>query len=96
MVPVFSVALASVLPSLCVYRFIQRHVKKEGCQVGEPGYFLFFLFLLLFRAAPAAYGGSQARVQIRTAAAVLRHSHSNSGSELHLQPTPQLTATLDP
>ena len=30
------------------------------------------------------------------AAASLYHSHSNSGSELHLQPTPQLMATPDP
>ena len=27
--------------------------------------------------------------------ASLRHSHSNTGSEPHLQPTPQLVATLD-
>ena len=54
-----------------------------------------YLFLL-FRAAPAAYGGSQTRVQIRSVAAGLRHSHSNTGSESLLQPTPQLMATLDP
>ena len=29
-------------------------------------------------------------------AAGLRHSHSNTRSEPHLQPTPQLTATLYP
>ena len=29
-------------------------------------------------------------------AASLHHSHSNSGSESHLQPTPQLMATPDP
>ena len=51
-----------------------------------------FFFLLLFRAAPAAYGDSQARGRIRATAASLHHSHSNSGSELRLQPTPQLTA----
>jgi len=37
-----------------------------------------------------AYGNSQARGQIRAAAASLRQSHSNAGSKLHLQPTPQL------
>ena len=47
-------------------------------------------------AAPAAYGGSQARGPIGAAAAGLHHSHSNAGSELCLQPTPQLTATPDP
>ena len=34
----------------------------------------------LFRAALVAYGGSQARGQIRAAAAVLYHSHGNAGS----------------
>ena len=41
------------------------------------------------------YGGSQARGQIRAIAADLRQSHSKAGSELHLQPTPQLTAMPD-
>ena len=49
-------------------------------------------FFFFFRAAPAAYGSSQARRQIRAAAADLCHHHNNSGSELCLQPTPQLTA----
>ena len=47
-------------------------------------------------AAPAAYGGSQARGLIRAVATSLRHSYSNVESEPHLQPTPQLMATLDP
>ena len=47
-------------------------------------------------AAPAAYGGSQARGSIGTIAVGLHQSHSNAGSELHLQPTPQLMATPDP
>ena len=55
----------------------------------------FFVFLLFLWAAPATYGGSQARGLIEAVAAGLRQSHSNSGSEPHLQPTPQLTATLD-
>ena len=37
-----------------------------------------------------AYGSSQARDGIGAVAAGLYHSHSNSGSELHLLPTPQL------
>ena len=44
---------------------------------------LFFSFFL-FRAAPSVYGSSQARGQIRAAAAGLHHSHSNAGSEPHL------------
>ena len=35
-------------------------------------------------------------VESRTAAASLRHSHSNARSEPCLRPTPQLMATLDP
>ena len=41
-----------------------------------------FFFFFLFRAAPEAYGGSQARGPI--------------GSEPHLRPTPQLMAWPDP
>ena len=72
-------------------------------------FFCFFLFFLSFCllsfvvvvvvaiswAAPAAYGGSQARGRIGAVATGLRQSHSNAGSEPRLQPTPQLTATPD-
>ena len=43
-----------------------------------------------------AYGGSQSRGWIGAAAAGLDHSRSNVGSELHLQPMPQLLAMPDP
>ena len=43
-----------------------------------------------------AYEGSQATGRVGVVAAGLRHSHSNTGSEAHLRPTPQLTATPDP
>ena len=55
-----------------------------------------FFFFGLFRAAPAAYGGYQARGWIRTTAANLLHSHSNARSEPCLWPTPQLSATPGP
>ena len=58
--------------------------------------FYFYFMFCLFRATPVAYGGSQARGRIGAVAACLHHSHSNTGSEPHLQPTPQLTARLDP
>ena len=58
--------------------------------------FILFYFILLFRAAPAAYGSSQARGQIGATAAGLHHSHSSLGSEPRLQPTPQPRAMLDP
>uniref|UniRef100_A0A5G2Q932 HECT-type E3 ubiquitin transferase n=1 Tax=Sus scrofa TaxID=9823 RepID=A0A5G2Q932_PIG len=65
----------------------------------SPTCFFFFLFppsFCPFRAAPAAYGGSQARGRIGAVAAGLRQSHSHAGSEPCLQLTPQLTATPDP
>ena len=55
-----------------------------------------FFFFGLFRAAPTAYGGSQARGVIGAVAASLNHSHSNVGFEPRLRPTPQLTAMQDP
>ena len=55
-----------------------------------------YIFFLLFRATPMAYGGSQARSLIKATAAPLHQSHNNTKSEPHLRPTPQLSATLDP
>ena len=58
--------------------------------------FIFIFVFCLFRAAPAAYGGSQARGLIRAVASGLHHSHSHAASEPRLHPIPQLTATPDP
>ena len=58
-------------------------------------FFVLFLFLF-FRATHVAHGGSQARGRIGAGAPSLRHSHSKARSELHLWPTPQLTAMPDP
>ena len=55
----------------------------------------FFFFLVFSMATPAAHRGSQARGLIGAIAAGLHQSHSNVGSEPHLRPTPQLTATPD-
>ena len=51
-------------------------------------YFLFFLsfFFAISWAAPAAYGGSQARGLIWAVATSLRQSHSNTRSKPNLQP----------
>ena len=54
-----------------------------------------FCFCGLFRPAPMACGDSQARGWIGAVAACLCHSHSTARSKPGLQPTPQLTATLD-
>ena len=43
-----------------------------------------------------AYGGSQARGQIRATVASLHQSQSNTRSKPCLQPTPQLMAMPDP
>ena len=48
------------------------------------------------RAAPVAYGGSQARGLIGATAAGLHHSHSHARSELSLQPTPHLGSPSRP
>ena len=59
--------------------------------------FIYLFCLFAFSGAtPVAYGGSQAGGLIRAVAAGLRQSHSNAGSKLRLQPTPQLMATPDP
>ena len=63
--------------------------------LGHSEFYFFFCFCL-FRAAPMAHEGSQARGRIRVIATGLHHSHSSLGSEPHLQPTPQLMAMLDP
>ena len=72
---------------------------SENFHFGKLIYF-FFAFLIfffhLFRAAPAACGGSQAGGEIGAVASGLCQSHSNSGSKPHLPPTLQLIATLDP
>ena len=57
-------------------------------------FFFFFLFAVSW-AAPASYGGSQARGPVGAVAASLHQSHSNAGSEPRLRPTSQLTATPD-
>ena len=58
-------------------------------------FFNFFLNFAISWATSTAYGDSQARGLIGAIATSLRQSHSNAGSKLRLQPTPQLTATPD-
>ena len=45
--------------------------------------FIYLGFLFFPRAAPVAYGGSQARGPVRATAAGLHHSHNYSGSLTH-------------
>ena len=67
-------------------------IRKKKSRVGVDNFFFFFFWLL--RAAPVAYGGSQARARI--GATPLGLHHSNARSKPSLQPTPQLMATPDP
>ena len=53
-------------------------------------------FLIFLGPHPQHMEVSQARGRIRAVATGLYHSHSNVGSELCLQPTPQVTAMPDP
>ena len=53
-----------------------------------------FLFFWLFRVAPAAYGGSQARGPVVAVAAGLCHSHA--GSKLCLRPPPLARPGIEP
>ena len=76
---------------------------RSGIAAGSYGSFVFSFFWcvcvcvchFLCRSRGIIRGDSQARGLIGAVAACLRQSHSNSGSELRLRPTPQLTATLD-
>ena len=68
---------------------IWAELRAEG--LGQAGTFFF-----LFKVELLVYGSSQAKGQIGATVAGLHHGHSNVGSELCLQPMPQLAATPDP
>ena len=72
-----------------------KTVKSQILKISLFFIYLFFGLFCLFRAALAAYGGSQARGPIGVVAAGLHHSHSNVGPKLHLQSILQLMATPD-
>ena len=79
-----------------LYLTLVIHIKKSSGENAHEFGRMNSFFFFLYRAAPVAYGGSQARGQIRAVAASLRHSHRNAGYEPHLQLTPQLMAMQDP
>ena len=60
---------------------LTSHLRKQAVRELSG---VFCLFVCLFRAAPVAYGGSQARGLIGAVAAGLRQSHSNARSEPRL------------
>ena len=57
---------------------------------------MYFFPFFLFRAAPAAHGGSQARGRIEATAASLHHTHSKARLELYLWLMPELVVMPDP
>ena len=83
---------STTLHDLNHYKFLL--ITKIECLQLVFFFFFFGLFAISW-ATPVAYGGSQDRGRIGAVATDLRQSHSNSGSEPRLQPTPQLTATPD-
>ena len=56
-------------------------MEQKGSHFLNVWIFFFFLVFCLFRAAPEAYGGFQARGLIGAVAFGLHHSHSNVGSK---------------
>ena len=87
----FQVSYQLLVCSSCIYLtylYLSFLIWKMGVVI--------IIFFAISWAAPAAYGGSQVRGLIGGVAASLRQSHSNSGSEPRLLPTPQLTAMPDP
>ena len=75
---------------------LKSQVAGVNAHCGGRSVMQIFLCVCLFRAAPVACGGSQARGLIWAVAAGLHHSHSNIRSEPHLPSTPQFKAMLDP
>ena len=78
-------------------KYIQMELMHNGLHLQHSNIFNFiYLFIFPFKAVPAAYGSSQARGRIGATAVSLCHSHSNEGSEPHLQPVLQLVVRLNP
>ena len=73
-------------------KIFANHISDKGLK-SKICKFIYISFL--FR-VHEAYGSLQARGWFRAAAASLRHSQSNMGSEPSLWSTPQLRPTQDP
>jgi len=63
-------------------------VPLSAFYIGAHTHTHIYNFFFLFRDALVAYVSFQARSHVGAAPVSLHHSHSNTGSELHLQPTP--------
>ena len=69
---------------------------RSKCEVLGADIYIFFCLFAISWAALVAYGGSQARGPIGAVATAYGTATATQGSEPHLKPTPQLTATPDP
>ena len=88
---------AREVPHFCPSRSSHTELSLQDQEFRRTNRSSFFcLFLPFLGPIPRHIGGSQARGLIGAVATGLRQSHSNAGSEPHLQPTPQLTAMMDP
>ena len=73
--------LSSLSPSWAAFTPLQALLHPSFQRKSRKGTFFFFC---LFRATPAAHGGSQVRGPSGAVAASLHQSHSNVGSKPHL------------
>ena len=96
---------ALLVPILCVCMHVHVCVYTWTCVMictqlsfySRSSKFLFSLnFIFFLMATTAAHGSCQARCLIGATASGLCHSHSNTGSELHLRPTLLHVEMLDP
>ena len=85
---IFTVVLVS---SFWIAPFIISNIHR--CILLQPWFYLPFWF---WGPHKRHNEGFQARGLMGAVATGLHHSHSNTRSKPHLQPTPQLMATLDP
>ena len=78
----FSCAIKSILINYLFYTVVcMCYSHPPNSSLFPPLFFVFFF--CLFRATPAAYGGSQARGPIAAIAFGLHYSHSNADLQLH-------------
>ena len=79
--------LSMCLLAICVYS-VEMSIRSFFW-----GFFFFFFFLLRCTCIIRQFSGRRLNWSCRGG---LHHNHGNTGSKLHLQPTPQLTAMWDP
>ena len=81
-----------------LFVFLSGLLRAYSAIFWTPWFFFFFFFFHPHLQHIEGFGDFWfgPLLPIRAIAAGLSHSHSNVGSELHLQPTLQLAAVLDP